>query len=194
MPAILPFLRVGEKELVARFNEFLCHILEIFQFYSALKLEVVVGKKVDSGNQRAVFPAPGKILCDFIHGVCLGFCLLFLQMLKGLASYLFCHMQCVQSSHNSHSSVSTLTIPHMFHRELLQFFSHLLFLQANFNWLAWSGIWLHLPLGQLMGQKLCGSCAIYLWGQLGFESNPAGRHNPQISCNMCFSSPCGWMC
>lgn len=85
------FCRADEKKLVAGFNEFLGHILEILQFYYALKLEVVVGKKVDSRKQRAVFPGPGKILCDFIHRVCLGFCLLFLKMQKGLAS---CFVTC----------------------------------------------------------------------------------------------------
>lgn len=105
------FCRVDEKKLVARLNEFLCHFLEILQCYCCLKLEVVVGKKVDSRSERAVFPAPGKI-CDFINRACLGFCLLFLKMLKGLASYLLCHVHWVQSSYNSNFSVSTLTIPH----------------------------------------------------------------------------------
>lgn len=112
-------------------------------------------------------------------------------MLKGLASYLLCHMHWVRSSHNSHFSVSTMTIPHTFHREPLQPFSHSLFLQAKFNWLAWSGIWLHLPFRLVNGTEavlqLC-----YL--SMRIESNPAGGHNPQISSNMCFTSPCGWMC
>lgn len=100
-------------------------------------------------------------------------------------------MHWVQSPRNSHFTVSTLTIPHTFHGEPLPF-SHSLFLWANFNWLAWSGIWLLLTFRSVNGTELCCSCAIYPWGQRGFESNPAGGHNPQISCNMCFTSPCGW--
>lgn len=73
------FCRVDEKELVARSDEFLCNFLEILQFCYFLKLEVVVGKKVNSRNQRAVFSARGEVLCDFINRICLVFCLLFLK-------------------------------------------------------------------------------------------------------------------
>lgn len=100
-------------------------------------------------------------------------------------------MHWVQSPRNSHFTVSTLTIPHTFHGEPLPF-SHSLFLWAKFNWLAWSGIWLLLTFRSVNGTELCCSSAIYPWGHCGFESNPAGGHNPQIPCNMCFTSPCGW--
>lgn len=94
-------------------------------------------------------------------------------------------MHWVQSPCNSHFTVSTLTIPHTFHGEPLPS-SHSLFLWANFNWLTGleSGCSWHL--GQLMGQS-CVAAVLFI-----HEATVAGGHNPQISCNMCFTSPCGW--
>lgn len=105
------FCRSDEKELAAIFSCFSLSlkVIEDFQHYYVLKLEVVLGKKVDSRNQRVVFPAPRKMLAGFLHGVCKSFCLLLLKMLTSL-SFDLCYMQWVQSPRNSHFIVSTLCL------------------------------------------------------------------------------------
>lgn len=103
------FCRLDEKELAAIFNCFSLSlkVIEDFQHYYVLKLEVVLGKKVDSRNQRVVFPAPRKMLAGFLHGVCKSFCLLLLKMLTGLSSSLLCYMHWVQSH-----AIPTSLAPH----------------------------------------------------------------------------------